>query len=89
MQQASAAHAFAQLHVGKHLMPVLFKIVFGIALLFGPAYVTAYLVTWYRPKVLRAVPFGREQVLQAVVIIWLFIACFPYLPAVVRLWLSW
>lgn len=89
MQQTPAAQVLANLHVGRHLLPVLFKVVFGIALLFGPAYVTAYLVTWYRPKVLRAVPFAREQVAQAVVIIWLFIACFTYLPAVVRLWLEW
>jgi hypothetical protein len=89
MQHTPAAQVLTDLHIGRHMLPALFKLIFGIALLFGPAYTTAYLVTWYRPRVLRAVPFGRQQIVQTVVIIWLFIACFTYLPALVRLWLSW
>lgn len=62
--------------------------VLALILLAGPAVVIAYVLrTRYRGPLLRTFPFLKDNVFNAVLIVWLFIANFTYLPAVMRFWI--
>lgn len=77
------------LPLGQYLWPMLIKALLIVVLLFGPAYIIAHLVgTRYRKQVLGTLPFLKGNIFQAVTILWLFIASFTYLPALLRFWIG-
>lgn len=76
------------LPLGQYLWLMVFKMLLVFVLLFGPAYVIAYIVSSrYRQEVVRVFPFLKDELSRAIVIIWLFLAGFTYLPPLLRFWL--
>ena len=76
------------LQFGAQLQAMFLRMFVSLILLFGPAFVIAYIIdSRYGSHVRKKFPFLRGQLLQPVLIGWVFVAYFTYLPALLRFWL--